>query len=200
MFKFPEPLEGKPPFRLILTYELIKNPEMLAAAIDYIRHHTQVGFASVLLRAFRTPERPDCERAVRECDVPNVFANTYDLRGDRELLDLPLADLQNSIFLSQRGVNTYHGRQLEQPSRMEFGQACGEEYPFRPVSDARALGVEMISGFETPNRQLRKSNISHLLAIMWRARWTQRVTLEQLMSPEETGRLFGFRDERTVIA
>jgi len=203
MFKFPHAPTEKPSIRLILPYEVIQNREILEAAIRYIQHYARIELASVLLLDLLASDGQRSVNTVKECGVQQVFANITTARyNGTGGFRIPIAGVEKSVLLSQRRITLdAQDKRQELPSGYEFAQACGRDAPI-PADDVcnRFRSVEMISGFVPHRGQGPLDTVQGIIGAIRKAPWAHRVSQEQLATPEATGRLFGYRDERPTVA
>ncbi|MDD5103195.1 MAG: hypothetical protein PHX93_02225 [Candidatus Peribacteraceae bacterium] len=199
MLKFPNSSSEKPGFRLLLPYEVTQNREILPPAIRYLQSHARIDLAIILLQASLAQYSPRLVRTVRELGLEHVFVDktTADYYGGGKIR-IPITEMRRMVLLSQRRIALDHDDKREiPPSRYEFAQACGKDPPITRNDPCRRYeSVEMVSGFSSTQGQRVCDSVPKLIDAIGKASWAQRVTKEQLTTPEETGRLFGYHDEQ----
>jgi len=200
MLKFPNSSSEKPNFRLLLPVEVVQNPEILLPAIHYLQHHARIAWAFVLLQESCT--QANClhfRRLLNLIGLKNVGINqtSVDYCGQGRVR-IPIANMDEMVLLSQRRITlTTSDKRQHPPSKYEFAQACGRDPAIERNDPSHRFGsVEMLSGFSSVPQHPVCDTVPRIIEAIGRARWVQRVTKEQLETPEETGRLFGYHDER----
>lgn len=204
MLKFPHSSSETPAFRLLLPSEVVQNREMLLPAIRYLQHHARIEWAFILLhesekrRQGADALRQRLDRAGLECDpthiVIDVTSAGYLGTGN---VCIPIAQISKMVLLSQRHVALdVTGKRQRTPSSYEFAQACGKDPPITANDPSRRFdSVEIVSGFLEVRQHPVCDTVPRIIDAIGRAKWAQRVTRDQLSTPEETGRLFGHNSE-----
>ncbi|MBT3835005.1 hypothetical protein HOF56_02035 [Candidatus Peribacteria bacterium] len=184
-----------------MTSEVVRNPDICAAAVSYIQHHAQVEMGIVLLHE-KVKALADEMTGILQEHIDRVFVDNTDAtyHGIGKLF-FPLDDMRKAVMLSQRhiAINCHTERRTWPANTHEFAQACGIDEPIENSEfEDRYSSVEMVSGFSPEERHQKACTVPVLRDLITKANWACRVSLEELSNPEETGRLFGYADEQLV--